>query len=203
MSISEMVSTAVTLFLIMDPIGNIPVFNGVLSRIDESQRSKVIWRELLIALSILLIFLYTGNALMAICGLSQSSLNISGGVLLFVIALKMIFPHSIEERQDSDSDAPFIVPLAIPLVAGPSTVAYILLLSANQEPSYLEWTLSLLAAWGLSTTILLLSSRILTIIGKRGAKALERLMGMILVIMATQMFLNGIARFILSLQLGG
>ncbi|KAA3593475.1 MAG: NAAT family transporter [Candidatus Scalindua sp. AMX11] len=198
-----MVSTAVTLFLVMDPIGNIPVFNGVLSRIDESQRSRVIWRELLIALSILLIFLYTGNVMMAVCGLSQSSLNISGGVLLFIIALKMIFPHNIETRRDSGSDAPFIVPLAIPLVAGPSTVAYILLLSANQEHFYIEWTLSLLTAWGLSTTILLLSSRILTIIGKRGAKALERLMGMILVIMATQMFLDGIAQFILSLQLGG
>jgi multiple antibiotic resistance protein len=195
----EISSAAVTLFLVMDPIGNVPVFNAVLSNLDEKRRSRVVARELLIALFILLSFLLAGNAILAFLGLSQSSLNIAGGFLLFIISLRMIFPapqNSDDEKVDND---PFIVPLAVPLTAGPSTIAVLLLLSSNQPDRMIEWSVALFMAWLGATVILLSSPQLLKLIGKRGSRALERLMGMILVILATQMLLNGIRDFIESL----
>lgn len=195
----EISSAAVTLFLVMDPIGNVPVFNAVLSNLDEKRRSRVVARELLIALFILLSFLLAGNAILAFLGLSQSSLNIAGGFLLFIISLRMIFPAQQNNDDEKVDDDPFIVPLAVPLTAGPSTIAVLLLLSSNQPERMLEWSLALFMAWLGATVILLSSPQLLKLIGKRGSRALERLMGMILVILATQMLLNGIRDFIESL----
>lgn len=195
----EISSAAVTLFLVMDPIGNVPVFNAVLSNLDEKRRSRVVARELLIALFILLSFLLAGNAILAFLGLSQSSLNIAGGFLLFIISLRMIFPAPQNSDDEKVDDDPFIVPLAVPLTAGPSTIAVLLLLSSNQPERMVEWSLALFMAWLGATVILLSSPQLLKLIGKRGSRALERLMGMILVILATQMLLNGIRDFIESL----
>jgi multiple antibiotic resistance protein len=195
----EISSAAVTLFLVMDPIGNVPVFNAILSNLDEKRRMRVVARELLIALFILLAFLLAGNAILAFLGLSQSSLNIAGGVLLFIISLRMIFPAPQSHDDDKVDDEPFIVPLAVPLTAGPSTIAVLLLLSSNQPDRMLEWSLALFLSWIGATVILLSSQQLLKLIGKRGSRALERLMGMILVILATQMLLNGIRDFIESL----
>lgn len=195
----EISSAAVTLFLVMDPIGNVPVFNAILSNLDEKRRTRVVARELLIALFILLSFLLAGNAILAFLGLSQSSLNIAGGVLLFIISLRMIFPAPQNSDDETVDDDPFIVPLAVPLTAGPSTIAVLLLLSSNQPDRMVEWSLALFMAWLGATVILLSSPQLLKIIGKRGSRALERLMGMVLVILATQMLLNGIRDFIESL----
>lgn len=195
----EISSAAVTLFLVMDPIGNVPVFNAVLSNLDEKRRSRVVARELLIALFILLSFLLAGNAILAFLGLSQSSLNIAGGFLLFIISLRMIFPAPQNSDDEKVDDDPFIVPLAVPLTAGPSTIAVLLLLSSNQPDRMIEWSVALFMAWLGATVILLSSPQLLKLIGKRGSRALERLMGMILVILATQMLLNGIRDFIESL----
>jgi multiple antibiotic resistance protein len=131
--------------------------------------------------------------------LSQPSLSIAGGILLFVISLRMIFPKTTS-RDDIESDEdPFLVPLAVPMIAGPSTIAILLLLSSSQPERMAEWSVSLFLAW-LGTTILLVASPILMrVLGNRGARALERLMGMILVILATQMLLNGIRAFVTSL----
>lgn len=195
----EVSSAAVTLFLVMDPIGNVPVFNAILSNLDEKRRTRVVARELLIALFILLSFLLAGNAILAFLGLSQSSLNIAGGVLLFIISLRMIFPSPHNNDDEKVEDDPFIVPLAVPLTAGPSTIAVLLLLSSNQPDRMIEWSVALIMAWLGATVILLSSPVLLKIIGKRGSRALERLMGMVLVILATQMLLNGIRDFIESL----
>ncbi len=195
----EISSAAMTLFLVMDPIGNVPIFNAVLSKLDEKRRSRVVARELLIALFILLGFLFAGNAILAFLGLSQSSLNIAGGVLLFIISLRMIFPSHHSGDEEKVDDEPFIVPLAVPLTAGPSTIAILLLLSSNQPERLLDWSIALFLAWGGATVILLSSGHLLRLIGNRGSRALERLMGMILVLLATQMLLNGIRDFIQSL----
>ena len=195
----EISSAAVTLFLVMDPIGNVPVFNAILSNLDEKRRTRVVARELLIALFILLSFLLAGNAILAFLGLSQSSLNIAGGFLLFIISLRMIFPAQHNSDDEKVEDDPFIVPLAVPLTAGPSTIAVLLLLSSNQPDRLIEWSIALFMAWLGATVILLSSPQLLKIIGKRGSRALERLMGMVLVILATQMLLNGIRDFIESL----
>ncbi|WP_260293035.1 MarC family protein [Sedimenticola hydrogenitrophicus] len=198
MNWTDIASAAVTLFLIMDPLGNGPVFNAVLAKLDRGRRVRVVARELVIALIILLGFLFAGNFILGFLGLSQPSLSIAGGVLLFLISLRMIFPGRAVEQGEEDDD-PFIVPLAVPMIAGPSTIAVLLLLSSNQPGRMLEWSLALLIAWFATTLLLLISPYLLSVIGNRGARALERLMGMILVILATQMLLNGIRVFVQSL----
>lgn len=195
MNWTEIASASVTLFLIMDPLGNGPVFNAVLSRLDRARRVRVVARELVIALVILLGFLFAGNLILGFLGLTQPSLSIAGGVLLFLISLRMIFPGRAMEHDAEETD-PFIVPLAVPMIAGPSTIAVLLLLSSNQPGRILEWSLALLIAWVATTLLLLVSPYLLSVIGNRGARALERLMGMILVILATQMLLNGIQEFV-------
>jgi len=195
----DIASAAVVLFLIMDPLGNVPVFNAVLAKLEPRLRMKVVARELVIALVILLGFLFAGNAILAFLGLTQSSLNIAGGILLFIISIRMIFPGIAETGDDAETDDPFIVPLAVPLIAGPSTIAVLLLLSSNQPDQIPEWAVALFLAWLATTLLLVASPRILTLIGERGSRALERLMGMILVILATQMLLNGVRDFIESL----
>lgn len=199
MNWNDIASAAVTLFLIMDPLGNVPVFNAVLSNFDRRRRMVIVARELLIALGILFACLFAGNALLGFLGITQSSLSIAGGVLLFIISLRMIFPNAVPVEDEAGSEDPFVVPLAVPLVAGPSTIAILLLLSSNQPDRLAEWSIALFSAW-LGTTVLLVSSPfLLDVLGARSTRALERFMGMILVILATQMLLNGIRKFVESL----
>ena len=196
----EIASAAVTLFFIMDPLGNVPVFNAILSKFDSRRRSKIMARELLLALVILFVFLFTGNAILGFLGLSQSSLNIAGGVLLFIISLRMIFPKTTARDELEDAEDPFLVPLAVPMIAGPSTIAILLLLSSSQPERIAEWSVSLFLAWLTTTVLLVASPFLMRVLGNRGARALERLMGMILVILATQMLLNGIRDFVIELM---
>lgn len=198
MNWTEVSSVSATLFLIMDPLGNVPIFHSVLSRVEPDRRRCVMVRELVVALVILLGFLLVGNVILSFLGLSQPSLNIAGGIILFIMSLRMIFPTA-ETLSDADTTDPFIVPLAVPLIAGPSTIAMLLLLSSTRPEALSTWSFSLIIAW-LGTTILLVGSPwLLKRIGTRGARALERLMGMILVILATQMLLNGIRDFLTTI----
>jgi len=137
MNWSNIAPAAATLFFIMDPLGNMPVFNAILERFDSKQRSIIVAREMLFALVILMTFLFTGTAILDFMGLTESSLSIAGGVLLFIIALRMIFPQPVKSSTEVVED-PFIVPLAMPMVAGPSTIAILLLLSSSQ-PEHI-WT---------------------------------------------------------------
>lgn len=198
MNWSDIAAAAATLFFVMDPLGNMPVFNAVLSRFTPQRRAQITARELVIALVILLIFLFAGTAILEFLGLTQPSLNIAGGVLLFIIALRMIFPHSGKEVA-SDKDEPFIVPLAMPMVAGPSTIAILLLLSSTEPARIWEWCTALVIAWAATTVLLTASPFLLRVLGDRGLRALERLMGMLLVLLATQMLLNGVREFVQSL----
>ena len=200
MNWNEIVSVAVTLFFIMDPLGNVPVFNAILSDFESKRRSKIVARELFLALVILFLFLFSGNAMLGFLGLSQSSLSIAGGILLFILSLRMIFPKTTSRDEIEGSDDPFLVPLAVPMIAGPSTIAILLLLSSSQPGRIAEWSISLFMAWLATTVLLVASPQLMRVLGKRGARALERLMGMILVILATQMLLNGIRDFIVSLE---
>ena len=199
MNWNENASVAVTLFFIMDPLGNVPVFNAILSGFDSAKRVRIMARELLVALLILFAFLFSGNAVLGFLGLSQSSLSIAGGVLLFLISLRMIFPKTTSRDEMEDAEDPFIVPLAVPMIAGPSTIAILILLGSSQPERMAEWSISLLLAWVASTVLLVASPYLMRVLGRRGARAMERLMGMILVILATQMLLNGIRDFVTSL----
>ncbi len=198
---SSVLSAAATLFFIMDPLGNVPIFQSILEPFPTRQRTRIIARELLFALVILLGFLLAGNPILEFLGLGQPSLSIAGGVLLFIIALRMVFPGrrgGMAEEEEEESD-PFIVPLAIPLVAGPSTIALLLLLGSQQPGLLLEWVLALLIAWGLATVILVSSPYLTRFVGPRGLRAIERLMGMLLILVAVQMLLDGIAIYVRNL----
>jgi len=198
MNWADIASAAATLFLVLDAPGNIPAFNAILSKLDHGRRSRVIAREMLFALVILMGFLFAGNTILGFLGLTQSSLNITGGVLLFIISLRMIFPgrHQVSDEETED---PFIVPIAVPLTAGPSTIAIVLFLGSSQPDRILEWCIALVIAWLGSTILLMLSPKLIAVIGERGSRAMERLIGMILIIPAVQMLLNGIRDFIQSL----
>ncbi len=199
MNWSDIAAAAATLFFVMDPLGNMPVFNAVLSRFTPQRRAQITARELVIALVILLVFLFAGTRILEFLGLTQPSLNIAGGVLLFIIALRMIFPHAGAEVA-TEKDEPFIVPLAMPMVAGPSTIAILRLLSSTEPARIWEWCTALVIAWAATTVLLTLSPFMLRALGDRGLRALERLMGMLLVLLATQMLLDGVREFMRSLN---
>jgi multiple antibiotic resistance protein len=200
MNWSDIAAAAATLFFVMDPLGNIPVFNSVLSRFEPRRRAQITARELVIALAIMLVLLFAGTAILDFLGLSQPSLNIAGGVLLFLIALRMIFPGRGADRATQAEDEPLIVPLAMPMVAGPSTIAVLLLLSSSEPERIWEWCTALIFAWTAATLLLTASPFMMRVLGDRGLRALERLMGMLLVLLATQMLLNGVREFVQSLS---
>jgi len=186
-------SASLLLFFILDPLGNLPVFNHQLSQVDPARRARVILRECLIALGVLLLFLLAGKAIMGILGLEQPTLSIGGGVILFLIALKMVFPeHGIGSGGGEPKEEPFIVPLAIPLFAGPSALAFVLLLASNHPGRTMEWVGAIVAAGAASSAILLASSRIEKWLGQRALRAVEKLAGMLLILIAIQMILDGL-----------
>lgn len=193
---TEMISATVLLFLIMDPLGNLPIFMSVLKHLEPRRRRVVLIRELLIALLLMLIFLFAGEKILAFLNLRTETVSISGGIILFLIAIKMIFPS--QEGNSSGLSAgedPFLVPLAIPLVAGPSILAALMLLSHQYPHQLPHLVAALLIAWGLSAAILLMSNLFLRLLGSKGVSALERLMGLILVMLSTQMFLDGVRAY--------
>ena len=191
-----LISAAVLLFLVMDPLGNILFFLSALKNVPASRQRLVIARELCFALIALLLFLFLGGPAMQLLGLSQQALGISGGVILMLIALRMVFPsreHSLEEEVDAE---PFIVPLAIPYVAGPSSMATVLLLMSREPERWMDWTLAVLLAWGACVPIMLASGYLRRVLGQRGLTAMERLMGLVLVTIAVEMLMTGVADFL-------
>ncbi|MFT6988799.1 MAG: multiple antibiotic resistance protein [Paraglaciecola sp.] len=188
-------SAAITLFLIMDPLGNLPVFMSVLKTIEPKRRRIVLARELLFSLIIMFTFLFSGQVVLDFLNVRQESVSIAGGIILFLIGLKMIFPQPGGVTGLTSGEEPFIVPLAIPMVAGPSVLAALILL-ANQDHSRMwDWSMALGAAWLASATILMLSSTFHRVLGERGLTAIERLMGMILIMISIQMLLDGIGQY--------
>lgn len=190
-----LLSAALLLFLVMDPLGNIPLFLTALKNVPQERRVKVIMRELLIALLVMIIFLFSGQAFLSALHISEPALTATGGVILFLIAIKMIFPAQAETTNPSNEDEPFIVPLAIPYIAGPSALATLLLIMNGEPERWPEWLAALFAAWFVTGIILLSAGFLAKILRNRGLIAIERLMGMILVAIAIQMLMNGIAEF--------
>ena len=188
-------SATLLLFLIMDPFGNVPLFLTALKHVPPKRWRIVLARELLIALAVLVLFLFFGQALLDLMQVSQSSLRIAGGILLFLIALRMVFPRSGQGEEDLEGE-PFIVPLAVPLVAGPSAIATVILIGNNDGASLPAWLLAVVLAWAAAASILLLSGPISRMLGTKGLIAVERLMGMLTVAIAVEMTLSGIVDFI-------
>lgn len=187
-----LLSAMILLFLVMDPLGNILLFVTALQNVPSARRKRVVARELLIAYVVLVVFLFTGEHLLHALNISGPALTIAGGLVLFLIALRMVFPSPDSPLAENVGGEPFLVPLAIPYVAGPSTLATLLLLMSREPQRWPEWLLALTGAWLASAAILVLGGRIGKFLGRRGLLALERLMGLLLVALAVQMAIEGL-----------
>ena len=188
----DILSAVVTLCLVMDPVGNVPLFLSVLKTVPPERRRLVLVREILIAYAVLMVFLLIGKGLLRFLGLQPEAVSIAGGIVLFLIALRMIFPDRGPVTSDAIEGEPFVVPLAIPLVAGPSALATLLLVQSAPGATLSAVSIAVTLAWGFSAVILLASTSLYRLLGERGLIAMERLMGMLLVMVAVQMLLNGI-----------
>jgi multiple antibiotic resistance protein len=185
-------AAVVTLLLIMDPIGNIAPFLSVLKTVPAERRRIVLVREILLAYCVLLVFLFFGTYLLRFLRLEQETLSIAGGIVLFLIALRMIFPHEGSVVGEPLEGEPFLVPLAIPLFAGPSTLASLLLLQRSSPGDSTLLLIAVTIAWAIGGAILLSSTFFYRVLRERGLIAVERLMGMLLVMVSVQMLMNGL-----------
>jgi multiple antibiotic resistance protein len=190
----DTLSATLLLLTIMDPLGNVATFVSALRPVPAEKRLRVIARELVVALVILVAFLFAGPWLLGLLHLKQEALFISGGIVLFLIALKMIFPPS--KHDEEPMSEPFIVPLATPMVAGPSVLATLLVLVSTQPEMLWSWFAALMIAWAITAAVLLCSPAIARVLKEKGSMAVERLMGMLLVMVAVQMFLNGMEHYL-------
>lgn len=195
----DLFSATILLVLVLDPFGNIPLVISALARVPRQRHAIVVLRECVFAYVILLAFMAGGRTFMQWLQLSDVSLSIAGGIILFLIALRMVFPHPDGVFGEMRDGEPFLVPLAIPSIAGPSALATVMLM-ASRDPAHLPtWVLAVTIAMALTTVVLLAASRLQAALGDRAISALERLMGLVLTAVAVQMLLNGITTFISSL----
>lgn len=189
-------SAALLLFLILDPLGNVPVFLSLLRGLPPKRQRIVLARELLIALAVLMAFLWAGKYALELMHLRQESVSIAGGIVLFLIGIRMIFPPPEGLMGEIPDGEPFIVPMAIPLIAGPSGMAAVILMGSNDPARLDEWSLALFLA-RLATAVILFSATYLyRWLGQRVLTAVERLMGMLLVAISVQMLMDGIAAYL-------
>lgn len=193
-------SAALLLLLVMDPFGNIPFFIAALKHVDRARHTRIIIRELLIALAVLIVFLFAGQHILSALQISEPALTASGGTVLLFIATKMIFPSTGGSPAEEVSGEPFVVPLAIPYVAGPSAMAAVLLIMNREPDRWPAWLCALVLAWLATGLIISLSGVLARFLGEKGLVAIERLMGMLLVAIAIQMLMTGIAQFIASVS---
>lgn len=189
-------AAALLLFFILDPLGNIPVFLSVLKDLPPARQRKVLARELLIALVVLMLFLWGGQYALNVMHLRQESVSIAGGIVLFLIGLRMIFPTADGVMGEVPGGEPFIVPLAVPMIAGPSGMAAVMLLGSQEPDRMGDWMLALVLAWGATAAILFSATWLKKWLGIRVLTAVERLMGMVIVAISVQMLLDGIASYL-------
>lgn len=190
-------TAALTLLLVLDPLGNVPVWVALLKDVPAERRLRVIFRECVIALGVLVLFLVAGPGLMTLLGVDGPALQLAGGVVIFLISLRMIFPRPGGVFGDETMRGePFIVPLAVPLLAGPSAMATVMLLGTAHDASASVYLSALFGAWLVSLLILLLAPTLERLLGQRMLIAIERLFGMVLTVIAIQMVMSGIDAWI-------
>lgn len=186
-----LLQTTLLLILVIDPLGNVPIFASVLRNVPPERQTRVILRDLAIALLIMLAVLVGGRTMSGYLGLSQAAIGIAGGIVLFLIALRLVFPPANEAVEDSGGE-PFIVPLAVPLVAGPSAMATLMLLSGRYPDQLPTLALATVLAWAASAPVMLAAPFLARFVGARALKASTCLIGMLLVAVAAQQFLDGL-----------
>jgi multiple antibiotic resistance protein len=187
-----LLSAAVLMFFVMDPLGNVPFFLSAVRHVEKSRQRRVIARELVIALAVLVFFLFLGQYILDVLHISATALRISGGVVLLLIAMRMIFPTPDNSMREEVAGEPFIVPLAVPYTAGPSALATELLLVSREPERWPVWLGAVLLAWFATALILYSATSVSRYLGDRGLIAIERLMGMLLITVAVQMLMDGL-----------
>ena len=197
---SELASSAVLLFLVVDPIGNIPIVLAAMSPVAQGRRNRVLVREVAFATVLLLVFLFFGKSVLDTLRLSELSLRIAGGVVLFLIAVRMIFPAEGGTAGSADAGEPLLVPIAVPALAGPSALATVMLMNAQSPAAIMVHAGSIVAVMTVCGLILLAAGPIARAVGDRGIRASERLMGLVLAAVSVQMMLDGIALFVRGLR---
>jgi MarC family membrane protein len=195
---TSFVSSTILLVLITDPLGNIPFFISALKHVRPERRRVVVLRECLVAFAALLVFLLAGRPILRLLHLSEDALRISGGVVLLLIAIRMIFPERGARlgEEDGEDREPFIVPVAIPLIAGPSAMATVLLMSTPDPLRMLSLAGSLTVTIAITAVVFVSSTRIQRVLGDQAIMAMERLMGLVLTAIAVEMLLGGVASYI-------
>lgn len=191
----QILTLSFAIFLLMDPIGNIPLYVSLLKEISPERQKKIILRELLIALVVIICFYFLGDFFLDALGIKDETILIAGGIVLFLIAIKMVFPSKDTPHEDKIEDEPFIVPLAIPLVAGPAVLAAVMIYS-HRGFGHLTVVSAIIIAWIAATLVLVFSAHLKNVLKQRGIIACERLMGLILTLIAIQMFLDGLHVFL-------
>ena len=198
---SSIFSIAFALFLLMDPLGNVPLFIAILKDFSQKKQKKIILRELVLALATIIGFYFIGDVLLDFIHIKQHTLLMAGGLILFLIAIRMIFPASSAQKEEviKNLKAPVLVPLAIPLVAGPAVLATVMLYS-QQKIHPIVVLSAILLAWVASTLILLSSTFLKKCLGPTGLSASEKLMGLLLTLLSIQMFLEGLSLYIAEIS---
>jgi len=199
MPIAEIFSATVLLLLVIDPFGNVPIVIAALANVPRARRARVVLRECLAAYAILLAFMFGGQRFLQWMQLSEVSLAIAGGIILFLIALRMVFLHREGVFGDPPGAEPFLVPLAIPSIAGPSALATVMLMVSRDPSHRFAWVIALTVAMAVATLVMLAAYRLQRALGERGMLAVERLMGLVLTALAVQMLLDGVRAFIATL----
>jgi multiple antibiotic resistance protein len=192
----SLLSAAVLLFFVMDPLGNVPLFLSAMRHVDPARYRFVIVRELLIALAILVAFLFLGRYVLDLLHVSRAALTAGGGFILILIALRMIFPTSERSLRENVKEEPFVVPLAIPYTAGPSMLATELLFMTREPERWPVWLGAVVLAWLAGAVILYFAGNLRKLLGERGLTAVERLMGMLLVVVGVEMLMAGAAEYL-------
>lgn len=189
------VSAFVLLLLVLDPFGSLPIFISVLQGVAPNRRRVVALREAGIAFCVLLAFMFMGQGFLRLMHLSERSLEVAGGVILLIIAIRMIFASGGEIYATDGGREPVIFPLAVPLLAGPSAMATVLLLASRQPDRIVAWVGALTLAMAVSTAVMLAAERLRRLLGAPVVSALEKLMGLVLTAIATEMVLAGLKRY--------
>jgi MarC family membrane protein len=193
-------SAFILLLLVLDPFGSLPIYISVLGGVAPPRRRVLALRESLIAYAVLLAFMLGGQHFLHLMRLSERSLEVAGGVILLIIAMRMIFSNSGSAyAPDAEGREPFLFPLAVPLLAGPSAMATVLLLASREPGRLLVWVAALTAAMAVSAAVLLTADRLKRLLGDSMVAAIEKLMGLVLTAVAVEMILAGLKRYFLGL----
>lgn len=192
-------SALILLLLVLDPLGSLPIFIPIMRAVPKERRTRVALREVGIAFCVLFGFMFVGESFLSLMHLSERSLEVAGGVILMIIAIRMIFGSSAESAYGLEPGRePLIFPLAVPLLAGPSAMATVLLLASRQPDRIYEWIGALSAALLVSGVVLVLADRIRKLLGDSVVSAIEKLMGLVLTAIAVEMVLAGLKRYFIG-----